>query len=126
MRVRMLVAAVASVLWIGCGSGGGGHGGAGGRRDAAAGTGGGMPDGGPLCNPATQTGCMNSAMPKCSVTFPDPQGGGVFACEPAGTVQPGGTCTRVTDPGGNELAGVDNCTNAYCSAFGAAMTRQCA
>jgi hypothetical protein len=64
-------------------------------------------------------------MPKCAVTFPDPQGGGVIQCEPAGTVMPGGQCMRVTDAGGNELAGVDNCTNGYCTAFGAPMTRQC-
>jgi hypothetical protein len=78
------------------------------------------------CNAAAQTGCTDPAMPKCSVTFPDPQGGGVLACEMAGTVQPGGTCTRVTDSGGNELAGVDNCANGYCTAFGATTTRQCA
>jgi hypothetical protein len=134
MRVRMLIAAVASVLWIGCGSNSGGtggtagHAGTGGHSGSAGsgGTGGMAGDGGvATCDPAAQTGCTDSANPKCSVTFPDPQGGGVIACEPAGTVAPGGACTRVTDSGGNELAGVDNCTNGYCTAFGATTGRQC-
>src|SRR5262245_51848174 len=133
MRVRMLVAAVASVLWIGCGSSSGGTGGTGGRAGSGGtgglgGTGGSTVDGSTMtCNPALQTGCTDTTMPKCSVTFPDPQGGGVLACEPAGTVAPGGACTRVIDSGGNELPGVDNCTNGYCTAFGAmtSTNRQC-
>src|SRR5262245_40207507 len=35
------------------------------------------------CDPAAQTGCAGSNS-KCAVTFPDPFGGGVLACEPAG------------------------------------------
>jgi hypothetical protein len=124
MQVRILVAALAGTLWIGCGSSGGGTGGTGGvHHDAAAGTGG-TDAVVAVCDPATQTGCSDPN-PKCAVTFPDPQGGGVIMCEPAGTVQPSGTCVRQTDSNGNDLPGIDNCTNGYCTAFGASSGRQC-
>jgi hypothetical protein len=75
----------------------------------------------------TATGCANDpGGPKCSATFPDPQGGAVLQCEPAGTVAAGGACTRVVDSSGNELAGVDNCIDGYCSALGVMTGRACA
>src|SRR5262249_22981304 len=68
------------------------------------------PDGAPFCDPTQPDGgdgCADPANPKCAVTFPNPQGGGVLQCEPAGSVLPGSACVRVTDSSGNELAGVD-------------------
>jgi hypothetical protein len=83
-------------------------------------------DGGP-CDPTQPQGAdgCDSPVPKCSVTFPNPSGPGVLACEPAGTVLTGGSCMRALDSSGNELIGVDNCLDGYCSALGVATGRQC-
>jgi hypothetical protein len=84
------------------------------------------------CNPtldgtSTPNGCANDpGGPKCAATFPDPLTGPVLQCEPAGTVAAGGSCVRTVDSSGNEIAGVDNCINGYCSGFDATNGRICA